>query len=50
MLSLSENEYETASQSEKDRLAEIARESYLKAGADHIIEKFTELPEFIKNI
>ena len=50
MLGLSEEEYGSAGQSEIERLAETARGSYSKAGADYIIENITELSEFIKSI
>ena len=47
MLGLSETEYEAASQSETEQLTESARKSYEDAGADHILERITDLNEYL---
>ena len=50
MLGLSEKEYESASQSDRERLAIAARKSYAEAGADYIIDSFSDLPELLENL
>jgi len=50
MLGLSEKEYESAGLSDRERLAAAARRSYAEAGADYIIESFTDLPELLVDL
>jgi len=50
MLGLSKEEYDAAKRSERNHFAEAARESYNEAGADHIIERFADLPEFLESL
>jgi phosphonoacetaldehyde hydrolase len=47
MLGLSEIEYEAASQSERDHLAKAALKSYEEAGADHVLERFSDVNEYL---
>jgi len=48
MMGLSLNEYENTSPSERESLAKTARRSYAEAGADHVIERFTDIPAFLE--
>ena len=50
MLGLPEEEYETMSQTERDSLAETARESYTRAGADYILERFIDIPDYLEKL
>jgi len=50
MLGLSADEYEQAAPAERERLAESARKQYAEAGADHIIERITDVPYFIESV
>lgn len=50
MLGLSEEEYESASQSDRERLTDAARKSYDKTGADYIVNRITDLPELLENL
>jgi len=47
MLGLSEKEYEDIPFIDLERLLKKARAKYIEAGADHVIEDITELPELI---
>jgi len=49
-LGLSEKEYEETSHSKLDILLAEAKKSYIKAGADYVIDDITSLPELIKLI
>jgi len=47
MMGLSEKEYASASLPDRERLAEAARKSYAEAGADYIIDSFSDLPDIM---
>ena len=50
MLGLTETEFTAASQAEREEAAEGARRLYTEAGADHIIEYFTDIPAFLEGL
>jgi len=50
MLGLSCEEYEKATLAEREELADYARKKYAEAGADHIIESFSDLPSFLESL
>ena len=50
MLGLSEEEYEGSDQAGKDLAAYKAKKLYAEAGADHIIERFSDIPDFLDEL
>ena len=49
MMGLSLGEYEKTDMAERESLSNKARKLYTEAGADHILEKFTDIPAYIES-
>jgi len=50
MMGFSFGEYEEADTEERERSATKARKLYTEAGADHVIEKFDDIPAYIESL